>query len=108
MSHTYAKLTDYDTGNGFEVDLTFKVKPGQAAHRYRDNSWEAPVPPEVDLIRAEVLVFHSHTGVVVDRQWLNEHGFNLDRIALRVANDDLVEGDSIYQSLVEETLDETF
>jgi hypothetical protein len=62
----------------------------------------------VDLIRAEVMVFHSHTGVVVDRQWLKEHGFNLDRIALRVAYDDLNEGDAIYQSLVEEMRDETF
>lgn len=108
MSHTYAKLTDYETGNCFEVDLTFKVQPGQNAQRYRDGSWEAPVPLEVDLIRAEVLVFHSHTGVVIDRKWLIEHGFNLDTIALRIANDDLMEGDAIYQSLVEEISDETF
>jgi hypothetical protein len=45
MSRTYAKLTDYETGNCFEVDLTFKVKAGQPAHRYRDNSWEAQYHP---------------------------------------------------------------
>jgi hypothetical protein len=108
MSHTYAKLTDYDTGNCFEVDLTFKVRPGQKAQRYRDNSWEAPVPPEVDITDAEVLCFWHRSGSRIDRKWIVSHGFTLDKFALRLAIESLACGEAVYDSLVEEYLDETF